>query len=55
MLTVEEMNACDEGLKRTIQNLWPVQTKKTLNLYVPPKEGNKLYFIIFPVQFAASS
>lgn len=36
---VHEMNACDEGLKRTIQNLWPVQTKKDLFLYVPTKEG----------------
>lgn len=35
----DQMNAKDQELKGVIQHLWPVQSKKLLNLLVPSNEG----------------
>ena len=43
--TVEQMNQRDVELKQTIQNLWPVQSKKMLHLLVPPNEGIEVYIV----------
>lgn len=38
----EEMDQADEELRKTIMKIWPLQSKKMIDLLVPQKEGNTL-------------
>ena len=44
-LVAEEMEKKDEEMKDVIQRLWPIQSKKMLELLVPAKEGMQCIFI----------
>lgn len=33
------MDRADEELKETIRHIWPLQSRKMLDLLVPPREG----------------
>lgn len=34
------MDRADEELRETIKKIWPIQSAKKLDIFVPPKEGN---------------
>lgn len=36
------MDRADEELKETIRHIWPLQSKKMLELLVPPRDGKKI-------------
>ncbi|KAK7579828.1 hypothetical protein V9T40_000457 [Parthenolecanium corni] len=38
MRTADEMDRADEELKETIRHIWPLQSKKMLELLVPPRD-----------------
>lgn len=40
--TADEMDRADEELKETIRHIWPLQSKKMLELLVPPRDGKKI-------------
>ncbi|XP_049806868.1 voltage-dependent calcium channel type A subunit alpha-1-like [Schistocerca nitens] len=42
--SADEMDQADEELRETIQNIWPLQAKKMLDLLIPRKEGQKVFF-----------
>ena len=39
------MDKKDDEMKDVVQRLWPIQSKKIIELLVPPKEG-KLYLVV---------
>lgn len=41
-ISAENMDKKDEEMKEVIRKMWPVQSKKMLDLLVPPKEGKVL-------------
>lgn len=41
------MDRADEELKETIRHIWPLQSRKMLDLLVPPREGMLIEVIDF--------
>jgi voltage-dependent calcium channel N type alpha-1B len=39
LLAADEMDQADEELRETVQNIWPLQAKKMLDLLVPKNDG----------------